>query len=199
MKGRSFTELKKQMSYQSFEEFCKKIAKEYANSEAHFARSYFCEHYNISQSCFYKVLEYAAVTNLISEREFERLKNKATANQGLHKRGAGLSSQIKYSEMYVRRCEYIVESYSTVELKQIAESFASQPNISKKEFAEKYNTSTKVLGLLLQKAIVTNVVDDETFEAIKNRSINNSSSDIEFVESYFKALEEKRQLDKKNK
>ena len=198
MKRRSFTQLKKQMSSQSFNEFCKKVTKEYANSEAHFARSYFCEHYNISQSCFYKILEYATITNLISDKEFEKMRNKAIGNQGFHKGGAGLSSQVKYSEMYIQRCEYIMESYSKEGLKQIAESFANHPNISKKDFAEKYYISTKVLGLLLQKAIVTNVIDDETFEAIKRRSINNSNSDRKVVENYFKALEEKRQLDKNN-
>ena len=60
-KRRSFKQLKTQMSATEFQSMAKKIAKDYANSEQRFSRSYFTEEYQISSDCFYKIIDYAIV------------------------------------------------------------------------------------------------------------------------------------------
>ena len=66
-KKRSFKQLKKEKNAEELRKFCRKMTEEYANSEAQFARSYFSEHYNISEKCFYEVIKYAIETNLVED------------------------------------------------------------------------------------------------------------------------------------
>ena len=197
MKKRSFRQLKKNMTYEEFNEFCKKIATEYANSESTFARTYFCNYYEIGESCFYRVLEYAIITNLVDDKLFKKMMEKSIANQISHKAGAGMTSVAKYNHLYSKRCEYITLSLPENKIKQIAEDFANNPNVSKEDIALKYNISRKVLELMLERSIIDNVVDDEIFEAIRNRSIKNSTPNKKTeTEKYFEVLQEKRKNNK---
>ena len=197
MKKRSFRQLKKNMTYEEFNEFCKKIANEYANSESNFARSYFCNYYEIGESCFYRVLEYAIITNLVDDKLFKKMMEKSITNQISHKAGAGMTSVAKYNHLYSKRCEYIALSFPENKIKQIAEDFANNPNVSKEDIALKYNISRKVLELMLERSIIDNVVNDEIFEAIRNRSIKNSTPNKKTeTEKYFEVLQEKRKNNK---
>lgn len=195
MKKRSFTQLQKTMSYNEFCKFCKKVTEEYAKSEAQFARTYFCEQYNISASCYYKVLEYAVVTNLVEDAIVTKMMNKAVTNQTLHKEGAGGSSLAKYSRMYEQRCEYIATTFPEDEVKKLAIDFADNTNISKEDFASSYGIARKVLELILERAIENNIVEDKVFEAIKKRSLSKNSNKA--AEDYFVALKKKREANKK--
>lgn len=197
MKKRSFTQLKKNMSYEEFNRFCKKITEEYAKSEAQFARTYFCEHYNISVSCYYKVLEYAVVTNLVEDVVVSKMMNKAVANQNLHKNGAGGSSLAKYARMYDGRCKYIAMTFPKDEVKRFAEDFADNPDISKGDIASSYGIVRKVVELLLVRAIEENIADDRTVDAIEKRSIKNASpAKVQMTKEYFDALRKKREANK---
>lgn len=195
IKKRSFTQLQKAMSYSDFCKFCKKITEEYAKSEPQFARSYFCNAYNISESCYYKVLEHAVVTNLVEDVIVSRMMNKAVANQSIHKDGAGISSRVKYARMYTQRCEYIAMTFSEEEVKRITTDFADNPDISKVDFASMCGVARKVLELVLERAIENNIVDDDVFEAIRIRSFSKDSS--KDTEDYFTTLKKKREANKK--
>lgn len=195
MKKRSFIQLKKLMRYDEFCKFCKKVTEEYANSEAQFARSYFTENYNVSENCYYKILEYAVVTNLVEDVIVNKMMNKAVANQNLHSQGAGGSSIAKYARMYTQRCEYIAASFSEEEVKKIAIDFADNPDISKEDFATSCGIARKVLEIILERAIENNVVEDKVFEAIEKRSLSKNSSKA--TKDYFVALSKKREANKK--
>ena len=136
MRKRSFEQLKKSMLYNEFNNFCKKMTEEYANSEAQFARTYYTTKYNISISCYYKIIEYAIVTNLVNDAVVSKAMNKAVANQKLHNQNAGCSSKVKYSKMYSQRCEYIAISYTNDEIRKMATDFADNPDISKENLAD---------------------------------------------------------------
>ena len=77
-KKRSFKQLKKEKNAEELRKFCRKMTEEYANSEAQFARSYFSEHYNISEKCFYEVIKYAIETNLVEDVVVFKAMEKAT-------------------------------------------------------------------------------------------------------------------------
>lgn len=193
MRRRSFTQLKKSMSYEQFNKFCKKITEEYATSEAKFARSYYTKQYEISDSCYYKIIEYAIVTNLVNDLIVSKTMNKAINNQKAHSINAGCSTRVKYSKMYTKRCEYIASSYSTEEIKQIAISYANTPGVSKNDLATSYGITRKVFELLLIRAIVENIVENNIVDAMEKRSKQNTTNqDTKEVDKFFEELREKR-------
>lgn len=196
-KKRSFTQLKKSMNCSEFNNFCKKLTKEYANSEAQFARTYFTQHYNISVDCYYKVLEYAVVTNLVEDVIVNKMMDKAVKNQSVHNESAGASSIIKYARMYDQRCKFIANSFIDKEIKTMAIDFGDNPDISKADLAASYGIVRKVLELVLVRAIEENIADDKTVDAIERRSIKNAKPEnVQMTKDYFAALRKKREANK---
>lgn len=194
VKKRSFTILKKSMSYDEFNKFCKKLTEEYAGSEAQFARTYFTEHYNISADCYYKVLEHAVVTNLVEDVVVVRMMNKALNNQVANNASAGATTRAKYARMYSKRYEFIVHSFSENEIKRFATDFGDNPDISKDDFAATYGVNRKVIELLLVRAIEENIADNRAVDAIELRSINNAKpGQEEIVKSSFAKLRKNRE------
>ena len=175
-KRRTFKHLKETMTARTFEDFCKRIANQYANSELHFSGSYFSEHENITKECFRTCLEYAIVQNFITEKTVDKIEKKSIANQKAHAKNAGESTKVYYAKLRKKRNEYILFLYSDSDIKSIAEDFANNPQITKKEFAEKYDISFSVLDVLLKKAFTENIVDDEICRKIERRSLAKDSS-----------------------
>lgn len=173
-KGRSFTQIKKSMSAKEFKSFCIPIAEKYANSNEEFARSYFMKKYDISASCFYKILETTIIYNWVSDETVKKMETKALRNQKAHAAEAGLSTRKHYAEMRQKRQEYILSLYTEEEIENLAENFAYSP-LSKKEFSEAEGISVGILDKLLKKAIVELIVDDIIFNAIRQRSLENTS------------------------
>ena len=118
-KGRNFTQLKKAMSEEELRKFCKKIAEEYADSKGEYARSYFVKEYDISGSCFYKILETSIIKNWVSDETMLKMEEKAVENQKVHAETAGLSTRKHYSEMRQKRQEYIISFYTEKEIEDL--------------------------------------------------------------------------------
>lgn len=197
-KKRNFTQLKKTMTLEELNKFCKKIAEEYAKGEAQYARTYFCKKYNITKSCFYKILEYSVVTNLVENIIVIRMLNKSVKNQNLHQKGAGGSSIAKYERMYVQRCRYIAMTFSNNEVNKFAIDFAENPNISKADIAFTYGINKKIADILLARAIEDGISDDKVVDAIERRSINNAKPEnVEMTKQYFIAIRKKREANKR--
>lgn len=191
-KGRSYTKIKKSMSAKEFKSFCIEIAEKYANSNEEFARSYFMKEYDISASCFYKILEITVVCNWVSDETVRKMEAKALKNQKAHAVEAGLSTRKHYAEMRQKRQDYIVSLYTEKEIEDLAVKFAYSP-LSKKQFAEVEGISTAILDKLLKKAIVELIVDDIIFNAIRQRSIENTlPNQQEKVRDFFIKLAKER-------
>ncbi len=189
----NFKNLKATMSLEKLNNFCKEIAEEYANSEPQFARKYFSNRYEITFSCFYKVLEYAVTQNLVEDIIVEKMMKKSITNQNLHKNGAGTSTVIKYAKMYTKRYKYIAEAISEKELKDLAIRFGKSPDIPKIEFASMYGVNSKVIDYALERAIKHNIVNDATVDLIEKRSIDNAKKgNVERVKKYFENLRKNR-------
>lgn len=197
-KKRSFKQLKIELTFAKFNTFCKEVAEQYATSENEFARSWFCEHYNISKSCFYRVLEHAAVTNLVDEEIFKKMREKALKNQKAHAEGAGVTTLEKYARIYQKRCEYIAMSFVKDDIIKFATDFADNPDISKQDLSVVYEIPTKAADLILVSAIENSIINDVVVDAIERRSINNAeTSKKEITKQFFKALRKKREANKK--
>ena len=201
-KKRSFTELKKTMSSLELEKFCNKIATEYATSEGAFSRSYFVKEYEISASCFYKILSTAVVNSLVTLELVFKMEEKACKNQKAHAEEAGHSSRIHYAKLRQKRKEHtekMIANYSDEEIKVIAKKFGSSPEISKQKLAKELKIPVAVFDRLLEKAIIQSIIDDNIFEKIKIRSMKNLDGEKKRkAQKYFCELEEKRKKTAKN-
>ena len=194
MEKRKFVNLKKQMSEVELNKFCKKIAEEYANYPAEYARSYFSEKYNVTVSCFYTILKYTVTRSLVEDVVVQKMMKKSILNQNIHKNGAGASSVIKYAILYQKRDKYIAETMQEETVKKIAEDFGSNPNISKADFAASYGISKRAIDYTLQRAILEKIANDEEVKQIEKRSIINSKKEKEeAVIKYFEILKKKRE------
>ena len=198
-KKRSFSEMKKKMSFNEFNNFCKKLTEDYANSEGHFARSYFCSNHNISESCFYRILEHAVVTNLVDEIVFSKMLAKAKSNQKAHSSKAGGTTEIKFRRMYTERCKFIATSIQNEEVEKVAKQYAYDLNLTKNEIARSNGLPVKVLDYVLLRSIEECIVDDDTFKAMEKRSLSGTRPEkLEYTKDFFAGLQKKRLAFKRN-
>ena len=94
--------------------------------------------------------------------------------------------------MRQKRQDYILSFYTEKEIENLAVNFAYSP-VSKKEFAEAEEMSVGILDKLLKKAIVELIVDDVIFNAIRQRSIDNTpQNQQEKVKDFFIKLAKER-------
>ena len=194
-KRRNYSFLQKTMNEMELEDFCRKIATEYAKLPQRKAVTYFTEKYDITKSCFYRILNIAVKTNLVSREIIRSMEAKAIANQRSHASYAGRTSVEHYEKLRKERDEYIIKGYTDMDIKEIAEDFARSTNETKLEFANKYDIGIHILNILLKKAFVEGIADDETCMAIQNRSLAKSTSDRN--EKFFEHLWNLRNSNKK--
>lgn len=118
------------------------------------------------------------------------MERKAELNQSVHAKGAGMTSKEKYAILRKKRNEYIIFLYSDEEITELAKDFANHPEISKAQFAERYDVSIQVIDTLLKKAITENLIDDEIFAKIEERSLKNNQSLR--AKEFFQLLQQRR-------
>ena len=169
-KRSSFKALKKSKSSEEFYGFCKTLAEEYAGSDYEFARKHFCQKYEITQNCYYKVLEEAVVKDLIDDMTIMCIMRKSSHNQDLYFEGSGGISMAKYIRLYDERCRYIANILPTETLEEIAKDFAS----GKKKtgiywLSVKYEIPQKAIEYALYTAIGESVLDQETEQKVSDR------------------------------
>lgn len=186
-KKRSFEYLKNSMTQEEFIKFCTKVATQYATSESNFARTYFTENFNITQSCYHKILDYSVINNLVSDKLVNSMEKKAIANQNLHAHGAGITSVNHYKELRVQRREKILKKFNDKDIIEITTLYALE-EMSKDDLAILYNVSTRIIDLIIKKGIVENKISDELFYRIEQRVLlkDNSYSTKKFFEDLHK-------------
>ena len=175
-KKRSFSKLKRSMNLKDFESFCRRIATQYAKSDGQYSGSYFMKTENITRDCFYKILDEAIIRNLVSDELVDKMEAKAIVNQKNHAPNAGETSRNHYAILRKKRNEYIICSFSEIEIKVLAEDFAELVQQTKADFAKRNGISVSVLDALLKKAFVENIADDETCRKIEKRSLEKDAS-----------------------
>lgn len=189
---RNFTKLKTEYSYEGFCNFCKDVAERYANSDAEFARSYYCRTLNISEACFYRVLEFAVVMNLVSDEIFYKMREKAIKNQKAHAPNAGIASLEKYGIMYEQRCKYIAYAVQVEDVRKFALEYIEKNKISKKDLAKEYGYSTRVADILLVRSIEEGIITDEQVDEMQERCVIFSPGNFKILNDFFSGLKKKR-------
>ena len=193
--ARNFTNLKKNMSIEQLDRFCKTLSEEYARTPYCVSRTHFCNTYNITQSCYERVKEYAIVNCLVSDFIVEQMRDKAIANQQFHSEYAGTSTWEKFDRLIEERNENMIKNID----KRYAMEFAYNPDISKEDLAASHGMTLSTYEKCLVMAIEENIADDNTVDAMEERSIKNApnSQREEQTKDFFIGLRAKREAYKK--
>ncbi len=121
MGKRTFTQLKKSMTLRQFNLFCRDIANEYAFSGLFLARTHFTTTYNITESCYQKIKDYAVTHYLISDYGVDLMESKSVGNQARSARVEGWSSNKHYAKLREERKKFVFE---------IAEEYIEHPEMT---------------------------------------------------------------------
>lgn len=199
MKTRTYKDLQNIMTDAELDQFAKKMAEEYAESECQYSRSYFTKVYNITSECFYKLLYRAVVHDLVDDETVRLMRIKASRNSNLKSAqnvGKGtVSSETNYIKLVSQRKWFIfLRDFPKDKKVEITTYFAEHFEESKAECAEKFGVSKVAFDRIMEDTLVNNEVGDEIFTKIRERSLKNN--DTKAVRSYFTALRRKRNANK---
>ena len=198
MSRRSFSSLKKTLTLEEFEAFCKKITEEYAETGFDYARKFFCERYNITSPCYYRVMEYAVVNNLVEDLTITEIMQKSAFNQNLYYDGSGGTSLAKYNRLYDERCKNIAMEMNSEYVKNLVDEFIMNKRLTKYRLSCKYEIHTKTLDYVFEKAIEENLIDDDTKNALEDKLLSKEKGiKKEELKDRFTLLESKRERNKK--
>ena len=168
----------KKSEFQKFEDLKKrhnltnteiiKIMSDYALSSDDHSCGFFCQKYTISPHVFYKIRDYAIIFMLVSPATCKKIRSKAIRNQiGNNPVGNYNSSSSYYQKLIAKRHEYL-DSFSNVEIVEIATQYANGYNIF--EIAKKHKISIETVKKLIARSLVNRLVDEGTYRRIKTRS-----------------------------
>ena len=195
MKRRNYSELEKTRNRKQMRAFVREVAEFYANTDNEISKPYITNYYQITDSCYYKILEYAVIWGVVDDITVKRMEEKTCFNARLHS-GSCYRTESKYAELKRERKEYSKFPFSKKEVINITKRFAGNSLLTKKELAKEYEVSINLIDNALYVAIVENLVKDEIFQKIKERSLkaNNSEKAIAF----FEEIEALRKLNKES-
>lgn len=186
---RNSKKLRETYSLSAFYKLSRDIATEYASTSPVRARSILMEKYNVSESTYYYLLEFAITHYLVSDNIIQQMQEKTLANQSNHG-NHGYSSHLKYAKLLEERKNY--SAFTQKDIRAIAKFFAEHPERPKDEIARMYCFhKTAVLDHLLLKACTECIVTDKLFEAIKKRSFA-TAADTEKTKRFFDVVAQRR-------
>lgn len=187
-------ELRKKQSTSEFYRLSQMLAKDYALTPASIARSVFLERYQLTESTYYTLLEFAVTHHLVDEKLMQNIREKILANGTAHG-SSGYSSTVKYNKLEEERKKY--SAFSKKDIAYITTFYATNPQYTKEQTANIFGFySTKVLDQLFKKACIELIISDKIFQKLKNRGIA-KAKDIEFATLFFENLEQERKEAKK--
>lgn len=190
-KKRTFKQLQEEKSLQELNEFSKEITEHYANTPVENSQRAVADNNNITLRALRDLMDMAIKTALVSYETANKSYQKCMENQKRKEESAGRTSYQHHQKLLKQRTEFLVMGYARSEIKKIAEDIANHPRESLTNFQGKYQMETSnLLKQLLQRSIVENIVDDETVEKLRKRSLIGSNS--QSVNQYFDFLLKKR-------
>lgn len=195
-RGRTFTQLQKEKSFTEFNQFVKAVTERYAQSNMCVGQSNVAKDNNITVQCLRKLMDYAIVYGIVSLEIASQVKEKAKIRANMHYESAGVRSEVHHYELYRKRAQYMLTSIFKSEIKEIAEYYANNPKLSIQEITRKYQLDSSYLTkLILEKAILENIVSDDVVELLIKRNVGENPK--EKVVKYFENLRKEREENKK--
>ena len=194
MKRKNYSELEKTRNRRQMRAFVREVAEFYANTDNGISKPYITNYYQITDSCYYKILEYAVIWGVVDDVIVKRMEEKTSYNAQLHS-GTSYRTENKYSELRKLRREYAEFPFTKKEAKEITHLFVEE-KISKEDLARKFCTTRSKIDKAIYVSIELNWVKDEIYNKIKESSLKVDSS--EETVNFFKKLDSLRELNKKS-
>ena len=194
MKRRNYSELEKTRNRKQMRAFVREVAEFYANTDNGISKPYITNYYQIIDSCYYKILEYAVIWGVVDDVIVKRMEEKTCFNARLHS-GSCYRTESKYAELRNLRKEYKRFPFTKKEAKEITIAFAKK-KLTKAELAEKFCTTKSKIDKAIYVSIASNWVKDETYNKIKESSLKADSSEKTAI--FFKELDSLRESNKES-
>ena len=194
MKRRNYSELEKTRNRKQMRAFVREVAEFYANTDNGISKPYITNYYQITDSCYYKILEYAVIWGVVDDVIVKRMEEKTSYNAQLHS-GTSYRTENKYSELRKLRREYAEFPFTKKEAKEITHLFVEE-KISKEDLARKFCTTRSKIDKAIYVSIELNWVKDEIYNKIKESSLKADSS--EKTVNFFKELDYLRESNKES-
>ena len=168
------------MSKRTFKDFLassgtegvKRVALDYATEDDTVTLETIAEKYNMSTKSIKKLFEYAIVNCLVSFQTAKSMQMKAHRNQTRHlkEEPQDTPSDKYYRQLFTRRIDY-VKQLEDSKVKEIVDIYIKSPQLTAFAVAESVGLSKKELNIILRKAIIFNIVDDETVKKMCSVSL----------------------------
>ena len=194
MKRKNYSELEKTRNRRQMRAFVREVAEFYANKDKGISKPYITNYYQITDSCYYKILEYAVIWGVVDDVIVKRMEEKTSYNAQLHS-GTSYRTENKYSELRKLRREYAEFPFTKKEAKEITHLFVEE-KISKEDLARKFCTTRSKIDKAIYVSIELNWVKDEIYNKIKESSLKADSS--EKTVNFFKELDYLRESNKES-
>ena len=192
MKRKNYSELEKTRNRRQMRAYVREVAEFYANTDNGISKPYITNYYQITDSCYYKILEYAVIWGVVDDVIVKRMEEKTSYNAQLHS-GTSYRTENKYSELRKLRREYAEFPFTKKEAKEITHLFVEE-KISKEDLARKFCTTRSKIDKAIYVSIELNWVKDEIYNKIKESSLKADSS--EKTVNFFKELDYLRESNK---
>lgn len=192
MKRKNYSELEKTRNRRQMRAYVREVAEFYANTDNGISKPYITNYYQITDSCYYKILEYAVIWGVVDDVIVKRMEEKTSYNAQLHS-GTSYRTENKYSELRKLRREYAEFPFTKKEAKEITHLFVEE-KISKEDLARKFCTTRSKIDKAIYVSIELNWVKDEIYNKIKESSLKADSS--EKTVNFFKELDYLRESKK---
>ena len=194
MKRKNYSELEKTRNRRQMRAYVREVAEFYANTDNGISKPYITNYYQITDSCYYKILEYAVIWGVVDDVIVKRIKEKTSYNAQLHY-GTSYRTENKYSELRKLRREYAEFPFTKKEAKEITHLFVEE-KVSKEDLARKFCTTRSKIDKAIYVSIELNWVKDEIYNKIKESSLKADSS--EKTVNFFKELDYLRESNKES-
>ena len=194
--------MKKRRSFKEFldssgEAGVKRVALEYAKNDDSVTIDFLIDKYNITKYGINQLFEYAIVHMLISYQAATLMKLKSHKNQLRHfsDEETTTTSDKKYSELIdCKRLDFIKNGLPDEKVKAVVDVYLNSTNFTSKQISLSLGLSIQELNLILKKAIVANIIDDNTLLKLNEVTLKKVKNSLKKnnVYSTLKHLEEKR-------
>ena len=193
MKRQTFTDLQKRLvTRKKLRMFIREFAEFYANSDYGISKPYLTKYYNVTDSCYRKLLELAVIWGVVDDATVDKMEEKTCYNASLHS-GSSRRTEEKYARLREERAEYKKFPFTEREAIKIAVQFIEK-RISKQTLADEYCVKKRDIDNALYVSSAYNWINDKLFEKLKNRSLenNNNPETIKFFEDLEKLRNENK-------
>ncbi len=180
MKGITFLDLRKEKNRRSLRKIIKEVAYTYVFGAS--TRHEILLSYNITERCYYTILEKAVVWNIVDDATVNEMEEKASENSKPYTKSSKRTKE-KYARLREQREEYKRFPFTKKEAIRIVVEFTEDRYATKKVLADIYCVTPRDIDKALYVACANCWIDDALFKKLKDRSLEGAIKFFEHLQS----------------